>query len=126
MTSRPAPRSRASATAQRRASSDPSDPSTPTTILPAMALLLGALSPHAGRGWYPPARAERTARAVSMIGDPMVTCEPSPGLPAGGAGRVAGVHELSLCEAIAATVTRHAGERTASCVVVRIGHLRQV
>jgi len=35
------------------------------------------------------------------------------------------VHELSLCEAIAATVTRHAGERTASCVVVRIGHLRQ-
>lgn len=35
------------------------------------------------------------------------------------------MHELSLCEAIAATVTRHAGERTAACVVVRIGHLRQ-
>jgi hydrogenase nickel incorporation protein HypA/HybF len=36
------------------------------------------------------------------------------------------MHELSLCEAIAATVTKHAGERTASGVVVRIGHLRQV
>jgi hydrogenase nickel incorporation protein HypA/HybF len=45
---------------------------------------------------------------------------------AGPAGRVGRVHELSLCEAIAATVTRHAGERTASCVVMRIGHLRQV
>lgn len=36
------------------------------------------------------------------------------------------MHELSLCEAIAATVTRHAGDRTAAAVVVRIGHLRQV
>jgi hydrogenase nickel incorporation protein HypA/HybF len=36
------------------------------------------------------------------------------------------MHELSLCEAIAATVSKHAGDRTASCVVVRIGHLRQV
>jgi hydrogenase nickel incorporation protein HypA/HybF len=36
------------------------------------------------------------------------------------------VHELSLCEAIAATVTKHAGERVASGVVVRIGHFRQV
>lgn len=36
------------------------------------------------------------------------------------------MHELSLCEAIAATVTRHAGDRTASAVVVRVGHLRQV
>lgn len=35
------------------------------------------------------------------------------------------MHELSLCEAIAATVSRHAGERTVSGVVVRIGHLRQ-
>jgi len=35
------------------------------------------------------------------------------------------VHELSLCEAIAATVTRHAGERVVTGVVVRIGHLRQ-
>jgi hydrogenase nickel incorporation protein HypA/HybF len=36
------------------------------------------------------------------------------------------VHELSLCEAIAATVTRHAAERQATAVVVRVGHLRQV
>lgn len=36
------------------------------------------------------------------------------------------MHELALCEAIAATVVRHAGERTAAGVVVRIGHLRQV
>jgi hydrogenase nickel incorporation protein HypA/HybF len=36
------------------------------------------------------------------------------------------VHELSLCEAIAATVTKHAGERTATSVLVRVGHLRQV
>jgi hydrogenase nickel incorporation protein HypA/HybF len=36
------------------------------------------------------------------------------------------MHELSLCEAIAATVTKHAGDRTAAGVVVRIGHLRQV
>ncbi len=36
------------------------------------------------------------------------------------------MHELSLCEAIAATVTKHAGERTAAGVVVRIGHFRQV
>ena len=36
------------------------------------------------------------------------------------------MHELSLCEAIAATVVKHAGDRTASAVVVRIGHLRQV
>lgn len=36
------------------------------------------------------------------------------------------MHELSLCEAIAATVVKHAGDRTAAGVVVRIGHLRQV
>lgn len=36
------------------------------------------------------------------------------------------MHELSLCEAIAATVSRHAGDRQATGVVVRIGHLRQV
>ena len=36
------------------------------------------------------------------------------------------MHELSLCEAIAATVTRHAGERQATGVVVRVGPLRQV
>jgi hydrogenase nickel incorporation protein HypA/HybF len=36
------------------------------------------------------------------------------------------VHELSLCEAIAATVSRHAGKQEATGVVVRIGHLRQV
>jgi hydrogenase nickel incorporation protein HypA/HybF len=36
------------------------------------------------------------------------------------------VHELSLCEAIAATVTRHAGDRQATGVMVRVGHLRQV
>ena len=36
------------------------------------------------------------------------------------------MHELSLCEAIAATVTKHAGHRSAAGVVVRIGHLRQV
>jgi len=35
------------------------------------------------------------------------------------------MHELSLCEAIAATVSRHAGNRTVTSVVVRIGHLRQ-
>ena len=35
------------------------------------------------------------------------------------------MHELSLCEAIAATVSRHAGERTVTGVVVRVGHLRQ-
>lgn len=36
------------------------------------------------------------------------------------------MHELSLCEAIAATVVKHAGDRTAAGVVVRIGYLRQV
>ncbi len=36
------------------------------------------------------------------------------------------MHELSLCEAIATTVTRHAGPREATAVVVRVGHLRQV
>ncbi len=36
------------------------------------------------------------------------------------------MHELSLCEAIAATVSRHAGDQEATGVVVRIGHLRQV
>jgi hydrogenase nickel incorporation protein HypA/HybF len=36
------------------------------------------------------------------------------------------VHELSLCEAIAATVTKHAGDRSATSVLVRVGHLRQV
>jgi len=36
------------------------------------------------------------------------------------------VHELSLCEAIAATVNKHAGEQSAERVVVRIGHFRQV
>lgn len=36
------------------------------------------------------------------------------------------MHELSLCEAIAATVVKHAGDRTAAGVVVRVGYLRQV
>ena len=36
------------------------------------------------------------------------------------------MHELSLCEAIAATVTKHAGDRSATSVLVRVGHLRQV
>ena len=36
------------------------------------------------------------------------------------------MHELSLCEAIAATVSKHAGGRAVSEVAVRIGHLRQV
>jgi len=36
------------------------------------------------------------------------------------------VHELSLCEAIAATVTKHAAGRPVSEVAVRIGHFRQV
>jgi len=36
------------------------------------------------------------------------------------------VHELSLCEAIAGAVTRHAGGRPVARVLVRIGHLRQV
>jgi hydrogenase nickel incorporation protein HypA/HybF len=36
------------------------------------------------------------------------------------------VHELSLCEAIAASVARHAGAREATTVLVRVGHLRQV
>ncbi|MEJ7585394.1 MAG: hydrogenase maturation nickel metallochaperone HypA [Acidimicrobiales bacterium] len=36
------------------------------------------------------------------------------------------VHELSLCEAIADSVVRHAGGRPVSVVAVRIGHLRQV
>ena len=41
----------------------------------------------------------------------------SPRHGAGGAGRVGRVHELSLCEAIAATVAKHAGDRTATSVV---------
>lgn len=36
------------------------------------------------------------------------------------------MHELSLCEAIAATVVKHAGGRAAAGVVVRVGYLRQV
>ena len=36
------------------------------------------------------------------------------------------MHELSLCEAIAATVTKHAAGRPVSEVAVRIGHFRQV
>lgn len=36
------------------------------------------------------------------------------------------MHELSLCEAIAATVVKHAGDRVAARVVVRVGYLRQV
>jgi hydrogenase nickel incorporation protein HypA/HybF len=36
------------------------------------------------------------------------------------------MHELSLCQAIAATVDRHAAGARARAVVVRIGYLRQV
>jgi hydrogenase nickel incorporation protein HypA/HybF len=36
------------------------------------------------------------------------------------------VHELSLCEAIAGSVSRHADGRPVARVNVRIGHLRQV
>jgi hydrogenase nickel incorporation protein HypA/HybF len=36
------------------------------------------------------------------------------------------VHELSLCEAIAASVDRHAAGRAVAEVTVRVGHLRQV
>jgi hydrogenase nickel incorporation protein HypA/HybF len=36
------------------------------------------------------------------------------------------LHELSLCEAIAESVTRHARGRPVSRVSVRVGHLRQV
>ena len=36
------------------------------------------------------------------------------------------VHELSLCEAIAESVTRHADGRPVTRVLVRVGHLRQV
>lgn len=36
------------------------------------------------------------------------------------------MHELSLCQAIAESVTRHANGRPVSSVAVRIGHLRQV
>ncbi len=36
------------------------------------------------------------------------------------------MHELSLCEAIAGAVTRHAAGRPVARVLVRIGHLRQV
>jgi hydrogenase nickel incorporation protein HypA/HybF len=36
------------------------------------------------------------------------------------------MHELSLCEAIAETVTRRSTGRPVSRVTVRIGHLRQV
>jgi hydrogenase nickel incorporation protein HypA/HybF len=36
------------------------------------------------------------------------------------------MHELSLCEAIAGAVNRHAGGRPVTRVLVRIGHLRQV
>ena len=36
------------------------------------------------------------------------------------------MHELALCQAIAATAANHAGGRTVSCVHVRVGYLRQV
>jgi hydrogenase nickel incorporation protein HypA/HybF len=36
------------------------------------------------------------------------------------------LHELSLCQAIAESVTRHARGRPVSRVLVRVGHLRQV
>lgn len=36
------------------------------------------------------------------------------------------MHELSLCQAVAETVTRRAGGRRVQRVDVRIGHLRQV
>ena len=36
------------------------------------------------------------------------------------------MHELSLCEAIAGAVNRHAGGQPVKRVLVRIGHLRQV
>jgi hydrogenase nickel incorporation protein HypA/HybF len=36
------------------------------------------------------------------------------------------VHELSVCQAIADTVSEHAGGRRVRRVTVRIGHLRQV
>ena len=36
------------------------------------------------------------------------------------------MHELALCEAIAATVSRHAEGQAAERVEVRIGHFRQV
>jgi hydrogenase nickel incorporation protein HypA/HybF len=36
------------------------------------------------------------------------------------------LHELSLCQAIAESVSRHAEGRPVSRVAVRIGHLRQV
>jgi hydrogenase nickel incorporation protein HypA/HybF len=36
------------------------------------------------------------------------------------------LHELSLCEAIAESVSRHARGRGVTRVVVRVGHLRQV
>jgi hydrogenase nickel incorporation protein HypA/HybF len=36
------------------------------------------------------------------------------------------MHELSICNAIASTATRHADGRSVSQVTVQIGHLRQV
>jgi hydrogenase nickel incorporation protein HypA/HybF len=36
------------------------------------------------------------------------------------------MHELSVCEAIAGAVNRHAGGQPVTSVLVRIGHLRQV
>jgi hydrogenase nickel incorporation protein HypA/HybF len=36
------------------------------------------------------------------------------------------LHELSLCQAIAESVTRHADGRAVTRVSVRVGHLRQV
>ena len=36
------------------------------------------------------------------------------------------MHELSLCQAIAKTVSQRAGDRDVARVTVRIGHLRQV
>ena len=36
------------------------------------------------------------------------------------------MHEMSLCEAIAGAVNRHAGGKPVTSVLVRIGHLRQV
>ena len=36
------------------------------------------------------------------------------------------MHELSICDAIASTVAKHADGRSVSQVTVKIGHLRQV
>lgn len=36
------------------------------------------------------------------------------------------MHELSICQSIARTVQRHAGDRPVRVVHVRVGHLRQI